>query len=619
MVDSIEKNLDLAYNRKYLGKLYTEAETNEIVKKISKICLIFIIRKGSIMRKNKWKIGITGMALAAMVLTMPATVFGDSAEPAAEGTTVPESNAAANTQDSSDAGSAQNTQGSGQAGSSSQESQENSNTQDTQSTSGQDSQSGSNGQSSSTGQDTQNTSDSQSSSETQGTSNGQSSSTGQDTQNTSDSQSSSETQGTSNGQAAGETNENASGGEGSTEDGEKKDAGDGEKKEDQPDYTADVETEADWRLTLPLELAHEEKALLKEEVTEEDYRSDIVNIAYSQVGYQESEKNYVLNADDEKEFYTRYNDWYGNSYDESWDTEFVCFVLHYAGVPVASYDSDTVDWIEDLAEERSYYAPDLETETGDMIFTASEPFIKNYDGKGMLDKRTASWIKRLADEKKYYHPDYRAQAGDVVFFYEEDEEDPVDKGLIRAGIVAGYVKEKVPNTEDKYIEKMVVIGATVGERRDSVKATRILPDDERIIGYGVVVPETVKKQKLEATVYADSGKKLELNNVRIWLEGELPVGAKAAAYPVVVELEDETTFAAYEVQVIGIKGNEYHSSAEDDRSYTISIENEALTETLENAKNVRCWYMDEDNGSETTDLGYKIAKDGIISLNTDEF
>ena len=85
------------------------------------------------------------------------------------------------------------------------------------------------------------------------------------------------------------------------------------------DPTADTETAETWEATLPK---------LTGKVGE-----DILLVARSQLGYQESEKNYVLAEDGEsKAGITRYGQWYGNPYGD-WANMFTSFCLRYAGLP----------------------------------------------------------------------------------------------------------------------------------------------------------------------------------------------------------------------------------------------------------------------------------------------
>ncbi|MCD7804668.1 MAG: hypothetical protein LUH03_05885 [Oscillospiraceae bacterium] len=127
------------------------------------------------------------------------------------------------------------------------------------------------------------------------------------------------------------------------------------------DLEADVEDATVWEATLP-ELSG-------------DLRTDIINIAYSQIGYTESTANYTL-ADDgtTKMGYTRYGAWYGGLYYGSeysdWDSLFVAFCLDYAGIAEDfTYNSGAYAWSVDLTTIGYYQTTDTySTSTGDVAF-----------------------------------------------------------------------------------------------------------------------------------------------------------------------------------------------------------------------------------------------------------
>lgn len=83
------------------------------------------------------------------------------------------------------------------------------------------------------------------------------------------------------------------------------------------DASADVETQLDWQNML----AGYRSGIVAE---------NIIRIARSQIGYKESERNFILNDDGTRSGYTRYGAWYGMPYG-AWSAMFVCFCLNYAG------------------------------------------------------------------------------------------------------------------------------------------------------------------------------------------------------------------------------------------------------------------------------------------------
>ncbi|MCD7888738.1 MAG: prealbumin-like fold domain-containing protein [Oscillospiraceae bacterium] len=127
------------------------------------------------------------------------------------------------------------------------------------------------------------------------------------------------------------------------------------------DLEADVEDATVWEATLP-------------ELTG-DLRTDIVNIAYSQIGYTESTANYTLaDGGTTKVGYTRYGAWYGGLYYGSeysdWDSLFVAFCLDYAGIAEDfTYNSGAYAWSVDLTALGYYQTADCYApSTGDVVF-----------------------------------------------------------------------------------------------------------------------------------------------------------------------------------------------------------------------------------------------------------
>ncbi len=83
-----------------------------------------------------------------------------------------------------------------------------------------------------------------------------------------------------------------------------------------PNLTADVETPADWEASLPTRTGTP--------------ANDLVAVTRSQIGYRESENNYIENQG-KRSHYSRYGEWYGNPYGE-WNAMFASFCLHYAAI-----------------------------------------------------------------------------------------------------------------------------------------------------------------------------------------------------------------------------------------------------------------------------------------------
>ncbi len=86
-----------------------------------------------------------------------------------------------------------------------------------------------------------------------------------------------------------------------------------------PDKTADTETVSDWLGTV------------QDVRITNDIPKNLVAVAMSQTGYEESSRNYDFDSDGDRIGYTRYGEWYGNPYGE-WNVMFVSFCLHYSNI-----------------------------------------------------------------------------------------------------------------------------------------------------------------------------------------------------------------------------------------------------------------------------------------------
>ena len=104
------------------------------------------------------------------------------------------------------------------------------------------------------------------------------------------------------------------------------------------DPTADVETAEIWEQTFAgVTLTG-------------NWRQDTLAIAETQLGYAESTKNYVVAEDGETvKGYTRYGAWCEEPYGD-WNTMFLTFCLHYAGVEGVPPDRDCGGWVTSWAD-----------------------------------------------------------------------------------------------------------------------------------------------------------------------------------------------------------------------------------------------------------------------------
>lgn len=125
-----------------------------------------------------------------------------------------------------------------------------------------------------------------------------------------------------------------------------------------PDKTADVETVSDWLDTI------------KDVEITNNIPENLIAIAMSQIGYEESRNNFEFDADGNKNGYTRYGEWYGNPYGK-WNAMFVSFCLHYSNINNESELKASGSEALRLAwQNRGIYsqAEGYEPESGDVVF-----------------------------------------------------------------------------------------------------------------------------------------------------------------------------------------------------------------------------------------------------------
>ena len=126
-----------------------------------------------------------------------------------------------------------------------------------------------------------------------------------------------------------------------------------------PVAVREVETSSQWEKTV------------KDVVLTENWRENLLAIAKTQLGYRESDVNFIVDKDGVRHFYTRYGDWYGSSYAE-WCAMFVSFCLNYAEIPERYFprEANCANWKAALqgygayVDDEAAYTPI----PGDLIF-----------------------------------------------------------------------------------------------------------------------------------------------------------------------------------------------------------------------------------------------------------
>lgn len=140
------------------------------------------------------------------------------------------------------------------------------------------------------------------------------------------------------------------------------------------DPNADVETAEKWEAALPGLTGNRAE--------------DVLAIARSQLGYTESEKNYIVEEDNSIKGYTRYGQWYGDPYGD-WDGMFASFCYRYAGAEELPTNADSASWLYELQQK------DLFRITSEYIPKAGDLIILDGDLDGNADR--VGLVEKLED------------------------------------------------------------------------------------------------------------------------------------------------------------------------------------------------------------------------------
>ena len=196
------------------------------------------------------------------------------------------------------------------------------------------------------------------------------------------------------------------------------------------DDTADLETAAVWETSLPTQLTSQ-------------WADDLVLVAETQIGYGESEKNYILAEDGETKLgITRYGQWYGNPYGD-WSAMFLTFCLNYADVP-----QEAIPWspgvynMMRLAEDAGILTlPDTDAgSTGNILFldtddngNADKALIVTAMNDGSITAVGGDWDNCVAEV-------YLAKDDPMIVGY-------INVGAVQTAISAGSDDETAPPDE----------------------------------------------------------------------------------------------------------------------------------------------------------------------------
>lgn len=268
-----------------------------------------------------------------------------------------------------------------------------------------------------------------------------------------------------------------------------------------------VEEPSDWEKTLP-----EAKEMTK------NPSEDIVLVAKTQVGYRESEANFVM-VEGQRKGYTRYGAMFGKAY-EDWNGMFVQFCMHYAGVndKYMKGDTDIAKWIKEAQKKEIFFAADAEdfqVKAGDIVFFEKKVKEEKVNTIGIVEEVKEKNIIVIEGDDD----------NEVVRNKYNVEDKAEDKEIVGYAILP----EKAEEVEEVVIEETVVETEEVAE--EAVTEVAEEATAEEVVEEAPVAPNTgiaPEVRLAEATVIAsfytdDTYTEFANEGTAITISGELPV------------------------------------------------------------------------------------------------
>lgn len=244
---------------------------------------------------------------------------------------------------------------------------------------------------------------------------------------------------------------------------------------------ADVEDKSDWEATIP--------------TLSGNWAEDIVSVAESQIGYEESTANFKLADDGEtRKGYTRYGDWYGNKYGD-WSAMFASFCLNYAGISskTVPVNSGSTAWITELKQKDLYKTADnYNPTTGDLVFLDTDS-----DGRadhvGIITKtKTASFTAVVGDSNDAVEENTYKRSSDAIIGYCALPENPKQKTDAESTTAAKASEEKT--TEESAGESTKTKSSTKTENKTETAETGSSIEQKLSDGSGSSLMKSAKKK-----------------------------------------------------------------------------------------------------------------------------
>lgn len=240
----------------------------------------------------------------------------------------------------------------------------------------------------------------------------------------------------------------------------------------------DAETENEWRRSARTALG-------------EDWRENLIAVAKTQLGYKESELDFIIDDDGVMHGYTRYGHWYGARYSE-WCAMFASFCLNYAEIPQSYFprEANCNNWVSTLKQLGLYQkASEAEPAVGDLVF-----FDYENDGRadhvGIVSAVNAGKIEVIegnvgkAVRTRSYDLKDDAKTllgyGDLTKAYEQylaDHAEDATEAERQTGVVSqATLALDAPVYAEAYADSEIIVYLTMGTVVD------VLPDEQNTVG-----------------------------------------------------------------------------------------------------------------------------------------
>ena len=223
------------------------------------------------------------------------------------------------------------------------------------------------------------------------------------------------------------------------------------------------------------------------------WADDVLAVAQTQLGYEESIQNYIVTEDGEVKGITRYGQWYGDPYGD-WSGMFASFCLNYAQIPASAVPRGEYcqDWISALSDCGLYRAAgSCSPLRGDIVFLDQD-----YDGCAEL----AGFVSAVSDtgtltviagdyNDAVAQISFRADAAEIIGYgllAEHTDELSADTDAVAADDSIMPMAENSGNSAEPVDVSNYITGATLfyreaaGEEWITVTDGVVIPGDAKL-------------------------------------------------------------------------------------------------------------------------------------------